>query len=351
MMRLICARCRYECQTELQRVICPRCASIIDTSVEPLGAPEPLELDQNQDFAYTDEDLDLGSALGLSANDGVLESDLSDEVLDLPESSPVRSYNPAFAEPDSDEEEIVFEEPVRVTTTSPAPEKPISLNTPRVIRLSEPRSAPANPEPMYFVPRERLAILQGRSWRGPAMVAAIALAGFGLYSLQGRLSPSARPATSPAPVAAKKTGSTPAPAPSKVSSAAAVQPTVIPAANAPVTTAPIKTARPADLARTDKKPEVERKKNDRTTDAVPIQGDGKLTVQVASFPSEQEAKERVEYLKSVGVPAQIVRADLGKRGIYFRVMTGRFMKPDDARKYGQQLLSKGKVQEFVVARL
>ena len=82
-----------------------------------------------------------------------------------------------------------------------------------------------------------------------------------------------------------------------------------------------------------------------------LRADGKLTVQVASFPSEQEAKERVGYLKSVGVPAQIVRADLGKRGIYFRVMTGRFIKPDDARKYGQQLLSKGKVQEFVVARM
>ena len=56
-------------------------------------------------------------------------------------------------------------------------------------------------------------------------------------------------------------------------------------------------------------------------------------------------------MKSIGVPAQIVRADLGKRGIYFRVMTGRFMKPDEARKYGQELLSKGKVQEFVVARM
>jgi cell division septation protein DedD len=92
----------------------------------------------------------------------------------------------------------------------------------------------------------------------------------------------------------------------------------------------------------------EPKKNDR--DPVPIPKDCKLTVQVASFPSEQEAKERVGYLKSVGVLAQVARADLGKRGISFRVMTGRFLKQVDARKYGQLLLRKGKVQEFVVAR-
>jgi cell division septation protein DedD len=374
MTRLICARCRYECQTELQRIICPRCASIIDTPAEPPGAPEPLELEQNQEFAYVEED--LSSAQGLAATGAVLEPepnlspnlspdlspDLSDEVLDLPESSqPIHSYNPAFAGVDSDEDEVVFEEPARVTTRV-APNQNTTLNPPRVIRLSEPRVVPANPEPMYFVPKQRLAILQGRSWRGPAIVAAIAVAGFGLYSLQGRTSPSTHPAT-----AARKTSSTPAPglspaasaapsaAPSpsvsKASSTPSVKATVIPAAKIPISTpspVPVKSRKPAEeLAKADKKPVAEPKKKD--SDAVPIPKDCKLTVQVASFPSEEEAKERVGYLKSVGVLAEVVKADLGKRGTYFRVMTGRFLKQVDARKYGQQLLSKGKVQEFVVA--
>jgi len=126
----------------------------------------------------------------------------------------------------------------------------------------------------------------------------------------------------------------------------------MPAARIPVSTpslVPVKSRKPAEgLAKVDKKLVAAPKKNDR--DAVPIKGDCKLAVQVASFPSEQEAKERVGYLKSVGVVAQVVRTDLGKRGTYFRVMSGRFLKQVDARKYGQLLLSKGKVQEFVVAR-
>jgi hypothetical protein len=367
MTRLICARCRYECQTELQRIICPRCASIIDTPAEPSRATELLELDQNQAFAYVDEDVDLSSALGLATTRAVLEPDLSpdlspdltDDVLDLPESSqPVRSYNPSFAEVDSDEDEVVFEEPARVMT-SVAPNQNTSLNPPDVLRVSEPKVLPANPEPMYFVPQPRLAMLQGRRWRGPAIVAAIAVAGFGLYALEGRLSPSTYPAT-----AARNTSSTPAhgpspaasaapsPSPAKASSAPAVKATVMPTARIPVSTpspVPVKSRKRADeLAKADKRRVAEPKKNDHQ--AVPIPKDCKLTVQVASFPSEQEAKERVRYLKSVGVLAQVVKSDLGKHGIYFRVMSGRFLKQVDARKYGQQLLSKGKVQEFVVAR-
>jgi len=376
MTRLICARCRYECQTELERIICPRCASIIDTPAEPPGATELLGVAQNQKFAYVEEDVDLSSALGLATTGAVMQPDqafdlspdLSDEVLDLPESwQPIHSHNTAFADVDSDEDEVVFEEPARVMTSA----APNQNTSPRVIRRSEPKVVPANPEPMYFVPKQRLGILQGRSWRGPAIVAAIAVAGFGLYALQGRTSPSTHPAT-----AARKTSSTPAPGPSpaaaaapspspslsrspspspsssKASSAPAVKSTVMPAARIPVSRpspVPVKSRKPAaELAKVDKKPVAEPRKNDR--DAVPIKGDCKLAVQVASFPSEQEAKERVGYLKSVGVVAQVVRADLGKRGTSFRVMSGRFLKQVDARKYGQLLLSKGKVQEFVVAR-
>ena len=78
MTRLICARCRYECQTELQRVICPRCASIIDTPAEPPGAAEPLELEQNQGFEYVEEeDVELSSALGLATSGAISELDVA----------------------------------------------------------------------------------------------------------------------------------------------------------------------------------------------------------------------------------------------------------------------------------
>src|SRR5207342_1890068 len=105
MTRLICARCQYECQTELERIICPRCASIIDTPAEPPGATDLLGVAQNRKFAYVEEDVDLSSALGLATTGAVMQPDqafglspdLSDEVLDLPESSqPIHSHNTAF---------------------------------------------------------------------------------------------------------------------------------------------------------------------------------------------------------------------------------------------------------------
>src|SRR5262245_31163977 len=204
MITLICARCRYECQTELQRVICPRCASIIETAVPPPGVLEPLELDQDQAVVFSESTFDLHLS-DTETVGSVLEPDLAsfehsepperverfDDVLDLPDSSgSVQYYNPAFAEPNSSEEGILLEQPGPATektgvmeSDEPAP------RVPRLIRLSEPKSVPASSDTFYFVPRERLAFLQGRSWRGPAIVAAVALSGFGLYSLQGKTSP------------------------------------------------------------------------------------------------------------------------------------------------------------------
>src|SRR5262249_4409757 len=116
MMTLICARCRYECQTELQRVICPRCASIIETAVPAPGGLEPLELDQAQAVVFSKSTLDLPPA-DTETVGSVLEPDpvasfehsepperivRFDDVLDLPDSSgSVHYYNPAFAEQNS----------------------------------------------------------------------------------------------------------------------------------------------------------------------------------------------------------------------------------------------------------
>src|SRR5207244_1048164 len=54
------------------------------------------------------------------------------------------------------------------------------------------------------------------------------------------------------------------------------------------------------------------------------QGEGSITVQVASFNNQAQADERVASLKSAGIEARVVKADIPGKGTWYRVQIGRF---------------------------
>jgi cell division septation protein DedD len=84
-----------------------------------------------------------------------------------------------------------------------------------------------------------------------------------------------------------------------------------------------------------------------TPDAAPAsspepEGQGKISLQAASFPSEQAANEFSEKLKRSGVPSYIASADISGKGRWYRVRVGRFASPAEAEKYAAQAKQRAK---------
>jgi cell division protein FtsN len=73
-----------------------------------------------------------------------------------------------------------------------------------------------------------------------------------------------------------------------------------------------------------------------------------LAIQVASYKSAGEAQQTVSRLKSAGVEARVVKADVPGKGTWFRVQTGRFTSEAEAAKYAGELRTKGVTRDFIV---
>jgi hypothetical protein len=71
-------------------------------------------------------------------------------------------------------------------------------------------------------------------------------------------------------------------------------------------------------------------------------GQGKYSLQAASFPSQQAANEFSEKLIRSGVPAYIASANIAGKGQWFRVRVGRFANAAEAEKYAAQAKQRAK---------
>lgn len=75
---------------------------------------------------------------------------------------------------------------------------------------------------------------------------------------------------------------------------------------------------------------------------------GNWTIQVASFSDQAQANDRVTRLKAAGVDARVIRADIPGKGTWYRVQIGGFGSREDGMKAGNQLRSRGTIQDFIV---
>ena len=83
----------------------------------------------------------------------------------------------------------------------------------------------------------------------------------------------------------------------------------------------------------------------------PQQGDGNYTVQVGSYNNAAQAEERVGRLGSSGVEARVVRAEIPRRGTWYRVQAGRFSSHEEAARFGAQLKGKGAADDFIITEV
>ena len=132
-------------------------------------------------------------------------------------------------------------------------------------------------------------------------------------------SPGASATTPPSPTPTPESGTTtPAPSPPQVEAPK----TADPAVSTPVAT-----------------PEVPSK---------PTGDSGGFTIQIRSSPNESDAKQFADSLKAGGFDAYVMRADLGTKGIWYRVRVGRFNSREEAQREIGKLRSSAKANEAII---
>lgn len=119
-----------------------------------------------------------------------------------------------------------------------------------------------------------------------------------------------------------------APSAQATQEASVQQPLTVPAALPPPADAPPATANPTPPATADNKAAPPLASVSQPTD-----NQGKYALQAMATPSEDEANNFVERLKSAAIPAYVVRADLGSHGIWRRVRIGRFATSEEAQRF------------------
>lgn len=77
---------------------------------------------------------------------------------------------------------------------------------------------------------------------------------------------------------------------------------------------------------------------------------GKFTVQIASFPTETDAKNRAEELKTKGYSAFYVPANV-KGKTWYRVSVGLFATEDEAKTYRLDFMDKNKVGTAIIQKI
>ena len=97
------------------------------------------------------------------------------------------------------------------------------------------------------------------------------------------------------------------------------------------------------------KAEKAEKKTDKTTESknsgepgeapIAIASEGQYAVQLASFPDLEIAKEMERSLKSKTYPAYIETVDLPGKGTWYRVKVGKFTTEDEAKRFGNDLIT------------
>jgi len=82
--------------------------------------------------------------------------------------------------------------------------------------------------------------------------------------------------------------------------------------------------------------------------AASIPENGDWTIQVASFNNKGQADERLASLRGSSLPARVARVDLPGKGTWYRVQVGGFGSREEGARYGNQLRSRGAIQDFIV---
>lgn len=392
-MKVICPKCQFENQADSSRVVCARCATIIEIKPDQ-GAG--LEANGKRQTARLPFVGNVGNSQPLNnppvnPNRDVYATRIGDDfddVLDIPRQT--QPTAPQSNEPTTKFEDV-FAMPNYETASSPydfqsqekKPTGPIEGFPTGSSRQRSTQDYDEAPEPEFMgwpVLPENGDYEQdqagGFSANRGALLLRIAMVVlvFGLlsvlayYLLYDKISKRQNGFNDR--IADSSQGAAPTYPPATVPSLDAGQP--VPKQS--VTTPPSETPKaPEQVANQTAVQSSGQKDNSKPVDIVPMTGktghssspkpapvteapaaapkQGNLTIQVASFNDQAQANERVSWFRSKGVEARIVKVDIPGKGTWHRLQIGGFKSREDAGSYANQLKSKGILQDFIITTI
>jgi len=394
-MKVICPKCQFENQADSSRVVCARCATIIEvrmdqgTGFDSNGKRQTARLPfasnspSNNSQPHSQP---LGSQ-PFNQNKDVYATRIGDDfddVLDVPVQSQ-SNYQPAedavpvfedvFTTPSQDQTSVYDFASYEKTSTTPIDTFRTSASRQReTADYSEPAEQEFMGWPVLPEDSGDEEEIVGNRRGGLFVRVGLIVGVFGVlcflaYYFLGDFIAKRKGQEPPAVAANTTTGNPETNTPAQ-SSSPIVAPSVQPStANAG---APIVTPRPPDSAQPqNSKPAgqvvtiqpvtnpVGRTGPSETprTAAPPVQNTvpsppnkGNLTIQVGSFKDQGEADANAARLNSAvgGGEARVVKADIPGRGVWYRVQLGGFASRDAATSYGNQLRSKNVISGFIV---
>jgi cell division protein FtsN len=386
-MKLICPRCQYKGFVDAtaasadEQMSCARCGGPLDellwsgsqlssltTATAATVAVANQRIMENQNAYAPSAETGFEDVLEIPVPLRSAQQHASEQTLVLDDVIPVTELSatdevielPVYSADDDDDDIPTLEQEV-----GPAVDASAAL-PPESVQLSRPETLVA-PEPTSFD-------YEGyRAWVrvAPLLLLVAALVFFGLYYLGNRVGEGERAqnaATTPA-TPAETQSAIPATEAEKVESATdASQPSASSADSGTAAgSAAIAEAEPQPEARAENtKVETAKSEPQPTAPAAapvaaPIvapsapvteqRPTGNFTVQVGSYNNAAQADERAGHLRSSGVEARVVRADIPRRGTWYRVQAGSFASREDAARYAAELKGKGAADDSIITEL
>ncbi|MBL8186834.1 MAG: SPOR domain-containing protein [Acidobacteria bacterium] len=389
-MKVICPKCQFENQADSSRVVCARCATIIEVKQDLGTGPEGNGKRQTARLPFVGN---VGNSQPLNnplpnppANAGrdvyaTRIGDDFDDVLDIPRQTqptyqagqmnqpsnePTTAFEDVFAMPnyDSPPSYDLPPQPER-KPTAPMEGFPTGPNRQRATQDYDespepefmgwpvlPENADYEPDQSGTMASNRGALLirigLGVLVFGLLSVAAYFLLGDKIAKRQAEFND--RVASGNTETSASSTYP-PATVPSIESKPPAASPSTEPVKPQDQAPAVSNNAKPIEIqpatGKTGHSPSPKpAPQTEQSVAATP--NNGSLTIQVASFNDQAQANERVNSLRSKGVEARAVRVEIPNKGTWYRVQIGGFKSREEASGYANQLRSKGILQDFII---
>jgi cell division septation protein DedD len=387
-MKVICPKCQFENQADSSRVVCARCATIVEvrldqgTGFDSNGKRQTSRLPFASNSSSNNSQPVNGQSFG--QNNDVYATRIGDEfddVLDVPVQAQtnysttveaVPMFEDVFSGQSQDQQQSVYDF-ASYEKTATTPIESFRTNTTRQ-RETQDYTEPSEQEFMGWPVLPETSTdeeeVTGNARGGLFLRVGVIVGVFGVlcflayYFLGDFIAKRKTQENTIAANTAQNTG-VPNQAPP------VVQPSV--QANASAGGAPVVTPKPSNSTAQQKgKPEEPSKqvvpvppipagrgghsepstppaaqKNIQTQNTPKSPNTGNWTIQVGSFKDQGEADARAGRLNSSGGEARVVKADIVGKGTWYRVQVGRFPSREAAMSFGNQLRSKNLIADFI----
>jgi cell division protein FtsN len=404
-MKVICPKCQFENQADSMRVVCARCATIIAVRMDQTSGLDSNGKRQTAGLPFASNSGNSQASNSQPSNSQQLNQPRDvyatrigedfDDVLDIPrpaqpnyqtsyESSPV--FDDVFATPGYDTtENYDFSTPERKPTVpidNFQPGMPRQRDTQDYIASAEPEFMgwPVLPENSLEEEEPASGFSAGRGGLlARIVICALVFGGlvFGAYYFLGDLISKRKDQETNLVAGGNQGANQQAGQPGTTAPAPATNPEVKPgdpsqAQNSAATDAPKTATTPIVI---NPKPSDDKSQAGNTTDKTQVNippvpvgrtgqsesprpapapstpNKGNMTIQVASFNDQAQANDRAARLKSAGVDARVVRAEISGKGTWYRVQIGGFGTREEALSYGNRLKANNTVQDFIVTSI